>query len=416
MQKKQFHPKNKQKRNTNQSQSKYYHPKDLVEIYHAVGRAKGDMEHLSYKVNYFFLKNLSKKHFDFRYDKVEINRQTTKTVKKMLSYRLQNLALLSNQSIVKIYEGNIASQLVHGLGAAHVLDTSITIHPVYGVPYIPSSSLKGIVRHYFIQTFFKGNGTKIKEEAKRTEKEEKLYRLYVDIFGSQEYRGSVNFLDVFFPSGTLRADIMAVHYRDYYGRAGSNPATDDQSPLPINFYVLTSKEPVEFIFYIHKNKELKSNFTHEEIANITGDWLQAALTHMGIGSKTSRGYGRFINLTEVRGNKLAELKRQKEVLEQERLEKERERKKKIEEEKLLSSMTDEERLVYTVQQLNPESHEDQEKSKSTIFNEVIETNSSEAAKELKQYWQQTNLWIEKKKPKKKQELKVIQIKELLNEE
>ncbi len=104
------------------------------------------------------------------------------------------------------------NQIYYMDGSAHVLETAITIHPVYGVPYIPGTSLKGIVRHYFIQTFFDGDEKRMVENVKRNEKEEKLYKLYVDIFGKQDQQGAVNFLDVFFPSGKLKSDIMAVHY------------------------------------------------------------------------------------------------------------------------------------------------------------------------------------------------------------
>lgn len=78
-------------------------------------------------------------------------------------------------------------------------------------------------------------------------------------------------------------------------------------------------------------------------------------------------------------------------------------------------MTDEERLVYMIRKLNPNQYEDMEKSKVELFKQVIETENLEAAKALKAYWMKTNLWGEKKKPKKKQELKVAQIKELLGE-
>ncbi len=68
-----------------------------------------------------------------------------------------------------------------------------------------------------------------------------------------------------------------------------------------------------------------------------------------------------------------------------------------------------------IRKLNPDQQSDQEKSKNELFKQVIATENVEAAKALKAYWMQTNLWVEKKKPKKKQELKVAQIKELLGE-
>ena len=37
-----------------------------------------------------------------------------------------------------------------GFGTASVLETGITLNRVYGIPYIPSSSIKGILRHYWL--------------------------------------------------------------------------------------------------------------------------------------------------------------------------------------------------------------------------------------------------------------------------
>lgn len=419
---------NKQSRKRNRPHGRkhetmFFHPQEMIANYNSIIQSRGDIEHLSYKLNYFIEADIQRdgnehiKKIKFLDPNAtfRISSHSSRTVKNMLDNRLKKIALLSDNYFVRIFQGKVLHQIVHGLGSAHVLETSITIHPVYGVPYIPSSSLKGIVRHYFIQTFFDGDENRLADDAERSEKEEKLYKLYIDIFGNQEQRGAINFLDVFFPSGELKPDIMAVHYRKYYNNAGKEPATDDESPLPVNFYVLVSDEPVEFIFYLHKEQTLLSNFSHEQIAEIVGDWLKGALTQMGLGSKTSRGYGRFTDIEEVSGERVEDIKRRHEQAKKARLEKELEARKKQEEEALLASMTDEERLVYMIRKLNPNQYEDMEKSKVELFKQVIETENLEAAKALKAYWMKTNLWVEKKKPKKKQELKVAQIKELLGE-
>ena len=38
------------------------------------------------------------------------------------------------------------TRLFIGLGMAHVLETQVCRHPVYGIPYIPGSALKGLAR------------------------------------------------------------------------------------------------------------------------------------------------------------------------------------------------------------------------------------------------------------------------------
>ena len=49
-------------------------------------------------------------------------------------------------------------RLVVGLGNESVYEISITLHHIYGFPYIPGSAVKGVVRSYFIKTEFEKAG------------------------------------------------------------------------------------------------------------------------------------------------------------------------------------------------------------------------------------------------------------------
>ena len=40
-------------------------------------------------------------------------------------------------------------RLIVGLGNESVYETGMTFHPIYGIPYIPGSSLKGVLRSFF---------------------------------------------------------------------------------------------------------------------------------------------------------------------------------------------------------------------------------------------------------------------------
>ena len=44
--------------------------------------------------------------------------------------------------------------MVVGLGGESVYETSITLHHIYGIPYIPASSIKGVVRSWIITEVF----------------------------------------------------------------------------------------------------------------------------------------------------------------------------------------------------------------------------------------------------------------------
>src|SRR2546425_492888 len=46
------------------------------------------------------------------------------------------------------HEAKVKGRMIVGLGSESVLETSITLHHTYGVPYIPGSALKGLAASY----------------------------------------------------------------------------------------------------------------------------------------------------------------------------------------------------------------------------------------------------------------------------
>lgn len=404
----------------------YFHPKDLMEIYQVgTTKSKSHLDHLTYQLNYFIEakyekekgKDNNNKKLKFITDKHEItlNPASVQMMEQVLDFRIRQMAYLSQHQIVRIYEGQLISHLVHGLGSGHVTETAMTIHPVYGVPYIPASSIKGIVRHWFVQTFLTGSEKVLEDEVERSQKEEQLHAVYEDVFGSQKQRGKVSFFDVYIPSGTLIPDVMTVHYKNYYNNKGKNPASDNDSPIPILFYSVKSDERIQFPFIVQTRRETNSGFTHDELAEIVSDWLKNAMSEMGIGSKTSSGYGRFSDWKDVTEDKIIKLQHIIKQEQEEWIQSQQEKVAKEKEAALLESMTEEEKLVYQISQLDPNNEQDRLASKDQFFNTVMESKNVKAAEALKNYWKQTNDWKEKAKPKKRQEIKVVQVKQLLNE-
>src|SRR4051812_25489068 len=45
---------------------------------------------------------------------------------------------------IRAREATVRGRMVVGLGAESVLETAISLHRIYGVPYIPGSALKGL--------------------------------------------------------------------------------------------------------------------------------------------------------------------------------------------------------------------------------------------------------------------------------
>ncbi|HWP91858.1 MAG TPA: type III-B CRISPR module RAMP protein Cmr6 [Thermodesulfobacteriota bacterium] len=170
---------------------------------------------------------------------------------------------------------NVKTQwrMVVGLGSGSILETSMTFHRIYGFPIIPGSGLKGLAKAY----------------ANTVENIPDSDQQITDVFGSQSSekpsQGKVIFFDaipVKFPK--LKLDIMNPHYQDYYSDpSGKTPPADYLSPNPIFF--LTVGEGAEFYFAVASKEE--------HLAKLAKGWLENALKELGVGAKTSAGYGYF---------------------------------------------------------------------------------------------------------------------------
>lgn len=162
-------------------------------------------------------------------------------------------------------------RLAIGLGDESVLENNITLHRTYGVPYIPGSALKGLASFYVIN--YLGS-----EWGKKT----KAYKI---LFGDTKEAGYITFHDALYvpgtghPGGPLHQDIVTVHHPEYYQGKGAPPA-DWDSPNMIGFLTATGS----FMIALSGS---------EKWVDATFDILAYALLTLGIGAKTSAGYGRM---------------------------------------------------------------------------------------------------------------------------
>ncbi len=173
-------------------------------------------------------------------------------------------------------------RLIIGLGGASVYETSLTLHHIYGVPYIPGSAIKGSFRSYLIEKRFNNN-----------EKEAIDKDWFKKIFGSEKSQGKVIFFDAF-PIGDLKIfkDIINPHYQDYYSDDKNKVyPTDDQSPVPIPFLVVEGK--FKFVFGVKENLEIDIKGDKRKVLEFVKENLEKSLKEFGIGAKTAVGYGYF---------------------------------------------------------------------------------------------------------------------------
>lgn len=177
-------------------------------------------------------------------------------------------------------EAEVIGRLAAGLGGETVIETGLTLHHTYGVPYIPGSSLKGAARAYAIINLA---GDWAKDQ-----------RAFHTLFGGQQLGKGENpeekaragiavFHDALpIPGGfKIYSDVMTVHHPDYYQKESLPPA-DWDNPTPIPF------------------PSVNGRFLIATYAPSAPEWAEAAmailrlaLADRGVGGKTSSGYGRM---------------------------------------------------------------------------------------------------------------------------
>ncbi len=180
----------------------------------------------------------------------------------------------------KARKAEVQGRMIVGLGSESVLETAIALHRTYGVPYIPGSALKGLAANY------------------ARERIDKV--AYKVIFGDTDDAGYITFFDALYDPKTehnkqaLHPDVITVHHKNYYqGEKNAAPA-DWDSPTPIPFLTATG----EYLIALAA-PDLQDA---DAWLSLTFNILEHALKDMGIGAKTSSGYGRMEFKKYIRPN------------------------------------------------------------------------------------------------------------------
>ncbi len=186
-------------------------------------------------------------------------------------------------------------RMVINLGEASVYETSILLHRNFSVPYIPGSALKGVTRCWAILKFaseYKRSPRELDEALMKGKDldlklEDISFKDLIDIFGFQKMKGKVIFFDAFpiienRSEHFITLDVMNVHYKDYYTK-GEIPG-DWMDPNPVFFLAV---EGLKFKFTLLARKK------YESLLDRAMALLIEALEKIGVGAKTSVGYGYF---------------------------------------------------------------------------------------------------------------------------
>ncbi|AKA67806.1 type III-B CRISPR module RAMP protein Cmr6 [Clostridium scatologenes] len=253
------------------------------------------------------------------YEKIDFkNYKFNQSFQSLLEYIKEK-----QEHIVELYKDNYicckesfslneCSKLAIGLGEVSVREVSIKLDHIYGIPFIPASSLKGAFRSYLNEKYSKSNN---KENI-----------IITELFGTEDKKGKIIFFDAYPEKFQLGLDIMTPHYIKYYSN-GEKPL-DSLKPNPIKFPVV--KEGAKFKFtilceknyFIELNKLSKEKFKfttlYKKLKHMLDNLNRADLKKLGeknkfkksniqkefeqflkkkpLGAKTSVGYGCFEKL------------------------------------------------------------------------------------------------------------------------
>ncbi len=162
--------------------------------------------------------------------------------------------------------------VICGMGERTPGENGLTLHPVYGVPLLPGTSLKGILRAWVLSQTW---GADWQERGVH----------FRAMFGQGGHDGAaavVDILDALPVPGTamFTLDVLTPHHADYYQGIGAPLGWE--GPNPVQF--LAAAKDVRYRVVVEGDPEWVGKAT---------DWLGLALAERGVGAKSRAGYGRF---------------------------------------------------------------------------------------------------------------------------
>lgn len=163
----------------------------------------------------------------------------------------------------------LVSRMVSRLGEPHPLETGFMFHPLYGVPFLPGSGLKGAVRAFV--------------------ERQQPDAIVKELFGTTDSEGRAVFLDAFPCVNALEVDYLTVHFPGYYPDGKQWPS-DDKNPIPVPF--LTVPAGTQWVFRFALRPPCRGQQARTSLSMLR-EFVHETLEEAGLGAKRNSGYGVF---------------------------------------------------------------------------------------------------------------------------
>ncbi len=226
-----------------------------------------------------------------------------------LAKRQQAMIESLPESDTLVFDRLGTAPFITGMGNKHPLENGFAFLDPYGLPYLPGSGVKGVLRAAARELahgdWGDPQGWKQYYEVK-TNREEIPKRLSVIdlLFGTDpeeaqrqrafRFRGLLDIWDVIpqVEGDQLMVEIMTPHQSKYY--RGEDTPHESDHPTPIPFLAVPPGSRYMFCIRIDRSR-LRCLGLEASLGEQWQDLLQAAMDHagfwLGFGAKTSQGYG-----------------------------------------------------------------------------------------------------------------------------
>lgn len=188
--------------------------------------------------------------------------------------------------------------MVTGSGISHPVENGFTFHPTLGLPYLPASGVKGLLRAWV-------------EVWMAHDSEERRDALIRDWFGhsgdaqDEASAGSLVFFDAL-PAGlmSMDCDVMTPHMGKWYeqgdaierGNFAQIAPGDWHSPVPVPFLVVSKGVKFQWAIAPRRASDAATTAARQSAAKQALVELKHALEWVGAGAKTAVGYGRLVDV------------------------------------------------------------------------------------------------------------------------
>ncbi|MCC7414053.1 MAG: type III-B CRISPR module RAMP protein Cmr6 [Gammaproteobacteria bacterium] len=197
---------------------------------------------------------------------------------------------------IAVFEAQSVAPFVTGTGIEHPLENGMAFLNPYGLPYLPGSGVKGVLRRSAQEL---KDGSWGHNDGWNAAAIEALFGCEPPPGDERQCRGALTFWDVIPACERLVVDIMNPHYGDYY-QAKTSPAypggaTPHDAGNPVPIYFLTVPERTAFAFHVVYDPS--RGRAGPDLAATWRALLEAAFAHafdwLGFGAKTAVGYGQL---------------------------------------------------------------------------------------------------------------------------